>query len=93
MTDFVGTFLDVGDKAVYSRLLGSKLVMDDVEVIGFTDSKVKITALSVNDERRGYSLANPNRLVVWEKGTLCGRYTAILDRIDVEGKNAKETTN
>lgn len=67
MTDFVGTFLDVGDKVVYSRLLGSKLVMDDVEVLGFTDTKVKITALSVNDERKGYSLCMPTRLVVYEK--------------------------
>jgi hypothetical protein len=41
--------------------------MEDVEVLGFTDSKVKITALSVNDERRGYTLCNPDRLVVWEK--------------------------
>ena len=67
MTDFVGTFLDVGDKVVYSRLLGSKLIMEDVEVLGFTDTKVKITALSVNDERRGYSLCSPDRLVVYEK--------------------------
>ena len=67
MRDFVGMLLEVGDKVVYSRLLGSKLVMDDVEVLGFTDTKVKITALSVNDERRGYSLCSPNRLVVWEK--------------------------
>ena len=67
MTDFVGTFLDVGDKVVYSRLLGSDLVMDDVEVLGFTNTKVKITPLSCADEKRGYALANPNRLVVWEK--------------------------
>lgn len=86
MRDFVGTQIDVGDKVVYSRLLGSKLLMEDVEVLGFTKEKVKVTPLSVPDERRGYSLANPNRLVVWEKGTLCGRYTAILDRIDTEGK-------
>lgn len=67
MRDFVGVILEVGDKVVYSRLLGSKLVMDDVEVLGFTDTKVKITALSCNDEKRGYSVANPDRLVVWEK--------------------------
>ena len=84
MKDFVGTMLEVGDKVVYSRLLGSKLVMDAVEVLGFTDSKVKSTALSVADERREYSRANPNRLVVWEKGMLDGRYTAILGRLDVE---------
>ena len=67
MRDFVGTVLEVGDEVVYSRILGSKLVMDVVEVLGFTNTKVKITALSVNDERRGYSLCSPNRLVVWEK--------------------------
>ena len=67
MRDFVGVILEVGDKVVYSRQLGSALVMDAVEVLGFTDSKVKITALSVNDERKGYSLCNPNRLVVYKK--------------------------
>ena len=64
MKDFVGTILEVGDEVVYSRVLGSKLVMEDVEVLGFTESKVKITALSVNDDRRGYSLCYPDKLVV-----------------------------
>lgn len=67
MRDFVGVLLEVGDKVVYSRILGSKLVMDDVEVLGFSNSKVKITALSVTDDKRGYSLCNPDRLVVYEK--------------------------
>ncbi len=67
MRDFVGVLLEVGDKVVYSRILGSKLVMEDVEVLGFTDSKVKITALSVSDDKRGYSLCSPERLVVYEK--------------------------
>lgn len=64
MTDFVGTILEVGDEVVYSRVLGSKLVMEKVEVLGFTDSKVKVTALSVSDDKRGYSLCNPDKLVV-----------------------------
>jgi hypothetical protein len=67
MTDFVGTILEVGDEVVYSRILGSKLVMEKVEVLGFTDTKVKITALSANDDRRGYALCNPDRLVVVRK--------------------------
>jgi hypothetical protein len=64
MKDFVGTILEVGDEVVYSRILGSKLVMEKVEVLGFTDTKVKVTALSCYDDRRGYSLCNPDRLVV-----------------------------
>lgn len=68
MKDFVGTILEVGDKVVYCRSVGSHVLMEDVEVLGFTDSKVKITALSVNDERRGYSLCSPDRLVVYDIG-------------------------
>lgn len=67
MKDFVGTQIDIGDKAVYSRLLGGKLVMEEVEVFGFTDSKVRITPLSCMDEKRGYHPANPDRLVVVKK--------------------------
>ena len=67
MTDFVGTFLDVGDKAVYCRVLNSKAVLEDVEVLGFTELMVKITALSCKDAKRGYSLCYPDKLVVCEK--------------------------
>jgi hypothetical protein len=62
--DFVGTVLEVGDEVVYSRILGNKLVMEKVEVLGFTDTKVKITALSCADDKRGHSLCNPDKLVV-----------------------------
>lgn len=64
MTDFVGTVLEVGDEVVYSRILGSKLVMEKVEVLGFTKTKVKVTALSCADVVRGFSLVYPERLVI-----------------------------
>lgn len=64
MKDFVGTILERGDEVVYSRVLGSKLVMEKVKVLGFTATKVKITALSWEDCKRGYALCNPDKLVV-----------------------------
>lgn len=67
MKDFVGTILEVGDEVVYSRVLGSRLIMEAVDVLGFTDVKVKITALSANDAKKGYSVCSPDRLVVVRK--------------------------
>ena len=67
MRDFIGNRIEVGDEVVYSRILGSKLVMEKVEVLGFTDTKVKITALSATDDKRGYSLCKPNKLVIVKK--------------------------
>lgn len=64
MRDFVGEVLEIGDEVVYSRILGSKLVMEKVEVLGFTKTKVKITALSCADVIRGFSLVYPDKLVV-----------------------------
>lgn len=64
--DFNGRPLSVGDNVVYSRILGSKLAMEAVEVLGFTDTKVKITALSCYDDKRGYSLCTPDKLVIYE---------------------------
>lgn len=67
MKDFVGKTLEVGDKVVYSRIVGSKLCMEEVEVIGFTNCKVKVTPLSCLDDKRGFHPANPDRLVIYEK--------------------------
>ena len=67
MFDFVGNRIDVGDRVVYCRVLSSKAVMEDVDVLGFTETMVKITPLSCKDAKRGYSLCNPDRLVVFEK--------------------------
>jgi hypothetical protein len=67
MFDFVGTRIDEGDKAVYCRTIGSHVVMEDVKVHGFTDTMVKIDPLSVRDTRKGYTLCNPDKLVVYEK--------------------------
>ena len=64
MTDFVGRTLEIGDDVVYSRILGSKLVMEKVEVLGFTNTKVKVTPLSCADVGKGYTLCNPDRLVM-----------------------------
>ena len=67
MRDFVGTQLDVGDKVVYSRMIGNRVFMEKVEVIGFTSCKVKITPLSCLDAKREYHPANPDKLVIYEK--------------------------
>jgi hypothetical protein len=66
MRDFVGTQLDVGDKVVYSRMIGNKLEMIDTVVLGFTDSKVKIEPVSCSDDKRGYALCTPEKLVVYD---------------------------
>ena len=67
MTDFIGNQINIGDKAVYCRMLGNRIAMEQVDIFGFTDTKVKITPLSCADDKRGYSLCTPEKLVVYEK--------------------------
>lgn len=67
MRDFVGNLIEVGDKVVYSRTVGSKLDMVEVAVLGFTDTRVKVTPIGIGDHKRGYALCNPIKLVIYEK--------------------------
>ena len=67
MVDYVGKPLEVGDRVVYPKMFGSNMVKFTVEVYGFTDTKVKITPISVKDENRGYSLCSPDSLIIYEK--------------------------
>jgi hypothetical protein len=66
MRDFVGTPLKVGDRVVYCKVIGSKLVMEAVEILGFTESRVKITPVSCADAKKGYSTCTPDKLVFVE---------------------------
>lgn len=65
MKDFLGKEIHVGDKIVYCRTHESSFDMIKTEVIGFTETRLKIPQTNYLRDQ-AYSLVTPTNCIVYE---------------------------